>query len=76
MGFVQKLKKELNWQKPVKLHIDLNTELYVQLAPFKLPLILTVLMMLFGALDYIIIDDFPLMDAIYQNRYNFYQALP
>ena len=71
MGFLEKLKKELNWRKPVKPHIDLNTELYVQLAPFKLPLILTVLMMLFGTLGYIIIDDFPLMDAIYQTGITF-----
>jgi len=71
MGFLKNLKKELNWRKPVKPHIDLNTELYVQLAPFKLPLILTVLMMLFGTIGYIIIDDFPLMDAIYQTGITF-----
>ena len=71
MSFLEKLKKELNWRKPVKPHINLNTELYVQLAPFKLPLILTVLMMMFGTLGYIIIDDFPLMDAIYQTGITF-----
>ncbi len=71
MGFIKKLKKELNWQDSVKPHVDLNTELYVQLAPFKLPIILTVLMMLVGTLGYIIIDDFPLMDAIYQTGITF-----
>ncbi len=71
MGFLKKLKKELNWQDSVKPHVDLNTELYVQLAPFKLPIILTVLMMLVGTLGYIIIDDFPLMDAIYQTGITF-----
>jgi len=71
VSFLEKLKKELNWRKPVKPHINLNTELYVQLAPFKLPLILTVLMMMFGTLGYIIIDDFPLMDAIYQTGITF-----
>ena len=68
---LKKLKKTLNWRESVKPHIDLNTELYVQLAPFKLPIILTVLMMLVGTLGYIIIDDFPLMDAIYQTGITF-----
>jgi len=67
----RKLKKIFNWRDSAKPHIDLNTELYTQLAPFKLPLILTVLMMLIGTLGYIIIDDFPLMDAIYQTGITF-----
>ncbi len=71
MTFFKKLKKSLNWRESVKPHVDLNTELYIQLAPFKLPLILTVLMMMFGTLGYIIIDDFPLMDAIYQTGITF-----
>ncbi len=71
MTFLKNLKKKLNWRESVKPHVDLNTELYVQLAPFKLPLILTVLMMMFGTLGYIIIDDFPLMDAIYQTGITF-----
>jgi len=71
MGFLKNFKKSLNWREPVTPHIDLNTELYVQLAPFKLPIILTVLMMLVGTLGYIIIDDFPLMDAIYQTGITF-----
>ena len=71
MNFIKKLKKTLNWRKPVRPHVDLNTEVYIQLAPFKLPLILTVLMMMFGTLGYIIIDDFPLMDAIYQTGITF-----
>ena len=71
MTFFKELKKTFNWRESVKPHINLNTELYVQLAPFKLPLILTVLMMMFGTLGYIIIDDFPLMDAIYQTGITF-----
>ncbi len=71
MTILKNLKKTLNWRESVKPHVDLNTELYIQLAPFKLPLILTVLMMLFGTLGYIIIDDFPLMDAIYQTGITF-----
>jgi len=57
-------------QKP-KPHITLNDEFYEQLRPFTLPIILTVLMMLFGTMGYMIIDKFPLMDAIYQTGITF-----
>jgi voltage-gated potassium channel len=68
---LKELKKFLHWKKSSKPHIDLNTELYVQLAPFRLPLILTVMMMMVGTIGYIVIDDFPLMDAIYQTGITF-----
>ncbi len=68
---VKKIKKFLHWREPKKPQIDLNTELYLQLAPFRLPLILTVLIMMAGTLGYIIIDDFSLMDAIYQTGITF-----
>ncbi len=68
---IKKIKKFLHWREPKKPQIDLNTELYLQLAPFRLPLILTVLIMMTGTLGYIIIDDFSLMDAIYQTGITF-----
>jgi voltage-gated potassium channel len=71
MNLIKDVKKALAWREPVKPHINLNTELYTQLAPFKLPLILTVLMMMFGTLGYILIDDFKLIDAIYQTGITF-----
>ena len=71
MRFLKKIKKTLHWRSPAKPEIDLNTQLYTQLSPFRLPLILTVLMMLFGTMGYIIIDDFSLMDAIYQTGITF-----
>ncbi len=71
MKFFKKVKKLLHWREPVSPEIDLNTELFLQLAPFRLPLILTVLMMMAGTLGYILIDDFPLMDAIYQTGITF-----
>jgi len=63
---LRKIKKLLHWSERSIPPINLNTELYQQLKPFRLPLILTVLMILIGALGYIIIDDFSLDDAIYQ----------
>ena len=71
MGFSQKLKKFLNWRSTPKPHITLNDEYYGHLAPFRLPLILTVLIMLIGTIGYMVIDNFPLMDAIYQTGITF-----
>jgi len=66
LSILAKLKRLLNWSARSAPHIDLNTELYQQLKPFRLPLILVVLMIMLGALGYVIIDDFTLLDAIYQ----------
>ncbi len=71
MLFNQKLKKFLGWRSAPKPHITLNDEYYGHLAPFRLPLILTVLVMLLGTLGYMVIDNFPLMDAIYQTGITF-----
>ncbi|HEF4184492.1 TPA: NAD-binding protein [Campylobacter fetus] len=66
MSLLQKIKKFLNWTDESKPEYDLNTELYQQLKSFRLPLISVVLMMLFGALGYVFIDGFTLIDGIYQ----------
>lgn len=57
-----------NSQKP---HITLNDEFYGHLAPFRIPLILTVLIMLLGTIGYMVIDNYSLMDAIYQTGITF-----
>jgi voltage-gated potassium channel len=69
--FTQKLKRFFGWKSTPKPHITLNDEYYGHLAPFRLPLILTVLVMLLGSMGYMIIDGFPLMDAIYQTGITF-----
>ena len=66
MTLITKLKKLLNWSDRATPHIDLNTELYQQLKPFRLPLILVVFILMVGTLGYVIIDDFTLLDAVYQ----------
>ena len=71
MTSIQKFKKFLGWRTAPKPHITLNDEYYAHLAPFRLPLILTVLIMLIGTLGYMAIDGFPLMDAIYQTGITF-----
>jgi len=71
MTSIEKLKKFLGWRSTPKPHITLNDEYYSHLAPFRLPLILTVLIMLIGTLGYMIIDNFTLMNAIYQTGITF-----
>jgi len=65
------LKRALKERRSQKPHITLNDEFYGHLAPFRTPLILTVLTMLAGTVGYMLIDDFPLMDAIYQTGITF-----
>lgn len=71
MTLIKKFKKFLGWRSAPKPHINLNDEYYGHLAPFRLPLILTVLVMLIGTMGYMVIDKFPLMDAIYQTGITF-----
>jgi len=67
----QKFKKFLGWRSTPKPHITLNDEFYGHLASFRLPLVLTVFIMLIGTIGYMVIDGFPLMDAIYQTGITF-----
>ena len=71
MTIRNRIKKFLNWRETSKPHITLNDELYVLLAPFRLPLILTVLTMMFGTFGYIFIDNMSLLDALYQTGITF-----
>ena len=54
-----------------KEDIFLDQALYYELRHFRLPIIITVLTMLFGSLGYIAIDNFSLLDAIYQTGITF-----
>ena len=71
MATQNRLKKLLNWRETSKPHITLNDELYVHLAPFRLPLILTVMTMMIGTFGYVLIDDMSLFDALYQTGITF-----
>ncbi len=71
MASINKLKKFLGWRSTPTPHITLNDEYYGHLSLFRLPLVLTVLTMLIGTMGYMLIDNFPLMDAIYQTGITF-----
>ena len=66
MSVLDKIKRFLDWSGSTKQDINLYTEIYDQLRPFRLPLITIVLMMLIGTLGYVFIAGFSLVDAFYQ----------
>jgi voltage-gated potassium channel len=70
-SFFSKLAEILHWEKSEKPEVDLSTEIWAELKPFRTPIILTILIELFGTLGYIWIDHFSLLDAIYQTGITF-----
>ena len=71
MKFLQKIQDILGWESTPKPDITITDALYLQLKPFRLPFILMVLTMFIGTSGYMLIDDFSLMDAIYQTGITF-----
>ena len=71
MNLSLRIRRFLNWERAPKPNKKLLPEVYPHLKPFRLPLILTVLTMMVGTLGYVVIDDFSLMDAIYQTGITF-----
>ena len=70
-NFFKKIANFLHWELTNKPEVDLSTEIWAELKPFRTPIILTILITLFGTLGYIWIDKFPLMDALYQTGITF-----
>ncbi|MBU1927429.1 NAD-binding protein [bacterium] len=71
MNLLTRIRIFLHWESAPKPDAKLLPEIYPHLKAFRLPLNLTVLTMMVGTLGYVIIDDFPLMDAIYQTGITF-----
>ena len=71
MNLFIRIRKFLNWEIAPKPDKKLLPEVYPHLKPFRLPLILTVIIMLLGTVGYVAIDDFPIFDAIYQTAITF-----
>jgi len=71
VNLLKKIQNLLHWETSSKPDIELLPEVYVHLKPFRIPLIFTVLTMLIGTMGYVIIDDFSLIDAIYQTGITF-----
>lgn len=71
MNLLERVRKFLHWEASPKPDVKLLPEVYPHLKAFRLPLILTVLTMMIGTMGFVIIDDFGLMDAIYQTGITF-----
>ncbi|QDF29499.1 potassium channel family protein [Halarcobacter anaerophilus] len=72
MSIFRRIKKALGWEfRSAKPEYDLNPVIYAQLKPFRVPLVLVQVVMMIGTLGYILIDDFPILDAIYQTGITF-----
>ena len=71
MNLLSRIRKFLHWEASPKPHITLNDELYAQLLPFRTPIILVQLCMIIGTLGYIYIEDYTIMNAIFQSGYTF-----
>jgi len=71
VNLLSRIRKFLHWEASPKPHITLNDELYAQLQPFRTPIILVQLCMIIGTLGYIYIEDYSIMNAIFQSGYTF-----
>ncbi|MEA3353992.1 MAG: NAD-binding protein [Campylobacterota bacterium] len=72
MSYIRNIKKALGWEyRNTKPEFDLDREIYSQFRHFRLPLILLQVIMMIGTVGYMIIDDFPILDAIYQTGITF-----
>jgi voltage-gated potassium channel len=70
LNLLQRIRKFLNWETSPKPDPKLLPEVYPHLKAFRLP-ILTVIVMLIGTIGYVLIDGFPIIDAIYQTAITF-----
>jgi len=71
LNLFRKIRAALHWEVAPKPDPSTLPQIYGQFKAFRLPLILTVLTMMVGTIGYVIIDDFTLMDAIYQTGVTF-----
>jgi len=71
LNLLARIRRFLNWEIAPKPDPKLLPEVYPHLKAFRLPLILTVLVMLVGTVGYVAIDNFTVMDAIYQTAITF-----
>jgi len=72
MRYIRNIKKALGWDyKRTKPEFNLDKEIYSQFKHFRLPLILLQVIMMVGTIGYMVIDDFPILDAVYQTGITF-----
>ncbi len=68
----KKLGNFLGWDSSSrKPEYNLNPQIYEQLKPFRLPLVIIQITMIIGTLGYVYIEDYSIMHAIFQSAYTF-----
>lgn len=67
----EKIARFFNWRRAPKPQVDIDSEIYLHLRPFRVPLILIVAVSMIGTLGYVAIDNMSLMDALYQTGITF-----
>ncbi len=68
---IKKLQKFLHWEPTPKPEYDLSPQIYAELKPFRLPVILLILVFLVGTLGYVAIDNADIFMAFYQTGITF-----
>ena len=68
---LKKLQKFLHWEASPKPEYDLSPQIYEELKPFRLPIIVIILIFLFGTLGYVWIDNVDVFTAFYQTGITF-----
>ena len=72
MSLFKNIKRNLGWShRNTKPEFNLDKEIYSQFKHFRLPLILLQTIMMIGTIGYMVIDDFSILDAIYQTGITF-----
>ncbi|MFT7004424.1 MAG: voltage-gated potassium channel [Sulfurimonas sp.] len=71
LNLAQRIRTFLHWESAPKPDVKLIPEIYPHLKVFRLPLILTIMNMFLGTIGYVLIDNFTIMDAIYQTGITF-----
>ncbi|MDR0761810.1 MAG: NAD-binding protein [Campylobacteraceae bacterium] len=71
MNFFNKKDKSPRGWRSAAPKVKIDNQIYEQLKPLRLPLILLVTIMMIGTIGYVLIDDFTLIDAIYQSGSTF-----
>jgi voltage-gated potassium channel len=67
----EKLQKFLHWEPTPKPEYDLSAQIYAELKPFRFPIILVILIFLFGTLGYVAIDHINVFMAFYETGITF-----
>ena len=68
---IKKILKFLHWELSPKPEYDLDSKIYEELKPFRLPIILLILIFLIGTLGYVVIDNVDVFMAFYQTGITF-----